>query len=131
MARDILRGNIALSSVAKDLTETVNKDLTAVIANFMTRTNLQKVDWDLFTKVEKDKVTIEHILPQTPTKWYRRNQSRQYTEDVYDDDKMPERKPGEVIYCNVSFSEDGSTYYYQTGLKGFRVWKPLWEDDKK
>ena len=111
-ARDILRGSIDLASVAEDLTETVNKDLTAIIANFITRTdrrfdsgegfygwrelryflyeyeyklatrnNLQKVDWNLFTKVEKDKVTIEHILPQTPTKWYWRNQFRQYTDD--------------------------------------------------
>ena len=46
-----------------------------------TRNNLQKVDWNLFTKVEKDKVTIEHILPQTPTKWYWRNQFRQNTEN--------------------------------------------------
>lgn len=43
--------------------------------------NLQKVDWNLFAKVEKDKVTIEHILPQTPTKWYWRNQFRQYSAD--------------------------------------------------
>lgn len=41
--------------------------------------NLEKVDWSLFTKVEKDKITIEHILPQTPTKWYWRNLFRQYT----------------------------------------------------
>lgn len=111
-ARDILRSGISLSSVTEDLTETVNKDINAIIANFITRTdrrfnsgegfygwrdlryflyeyeyelatryNLQKVDWNLFTKVEKDKVTIEHILPQTPTKWYWRNQFRQYTED--------------------------------------------------
>ncbi|MEN8493439.1 DUF4268 domain-containing protein [Dehalococcoides sp. THU3] len=46
-----------------------------------TRYNLQKVDWNMFTKVEKDKVTIEHILPQTPTKWYWRNQFRQYTDN--------------------------------------------------
>lgn len=46
-----------------------------------TRNNLQKVDWSMFTKVEKDKVTIEHILPQTPTKWYWRNQYRQYTDN--------------------------------------------------
>lgn len=43
--------------------------------------NLDKVDWSLFTKVEKDKITIEHILPQTPKKWYWRNQFRQYTEE--------------------------------------------------
>ncbi|MDP2814076.1 MAG: DUF4268 domain-containing protein [Erysipelotrichaceae bacterium] len=45
------------------------------------RNNLQKVDWNLFTKVEKDKVTIEHILPQTPSKWYWRNQFRQYKDN--------------------------------------------------
>lgn len=111
-ASDILQGSISLSSVTENLTETVNKDLTAIINNFMTRTdrrfdssegfygwrdlryflyeyeyelatrnNLQKVDWNPFTYIEKDKVTIEHILPQTPTKWYWRNQFRQYTED--------------------------------------------------
>ncbi|MEQ8678082.1 MAG: DUF262 domain-containing protein [Aggregatilineales bacterium] len=31
----------------------------------------EKVDRDSFTKVEKDKVTIEHILPQTPTEYWR------------------------------------------------------------
>lgn len=45
------------------------------------RNNLQKIDWTMFTKVEKDKVTIEHILPQTTTKWYWRNQFRQYTDN--------------------------------------------------
>lgn len=111
-ARDILRGNTSLTLINEDLTETVDKDITAIIANFITRTdrrfdsgegfygwrdlryflyeyeyelatinNLQKVDWNLFTKVEKDKVTIEHILPQTPTKWYWRNQFRHYTND--------------------------------------------------
>lgn len=42
--------------------------------------HLQKVDWNLFTRVEKDRVTIEHILPQTPSKWYWRNQFRQFSE---------------------------------------------------
>lgn len=42
---------------------------------------IQKVDWSLFTKVEKDKITIEHILPQTPTKWYWRNQFRLYSDE--------------------------------------------------
>jgi hypothetical protein len=27
----------------------------------------QKIDWKLFVKSEKDKVSIEHIYPQTPT----------------------------------------------------------------
>lgn len=44
------------------------------------KNNLQKVDWSMFTRVEKDKVTIEHILPQTPTKWYWRNIYRMFSE---------------------------------------------------
>lgn len=32
----------------------------------------------MFTKSEKDKVSIEHILPQTPTKYYLRNMFRQF-----------------------------------------------------
>ena len=46
-----------------------------------TKTGINKLGWTPFTKVEKDKVTIEHILPQTPTKWYWRNQFRQFDED--------------------------------------------------
>ncbi|MEK6989603.1 DUF4268 domain-containing protein [Paenibacillus sp. FSL K6-1566] len=44
-------------------------------------TGIEKLGWMPFTKVEKDKVSIEHILPQTPTKWYWKNQFRQYTDD--------------------------------------------------
>jgi uncharacterized protein with ParB-like and HNH nuclease domain len=44
------------------------------------KNSLEKVDWNMFTKVEKDKVTIEHILPQTATKWYWKNQFRQYSD---------------------------------------------------
>ncbi|GEN57199.1 hypothetical protein GCM10012290_18790 [Halolactibacillus alkaliphilus] len=44
-------------------------------------TGIEKLGWKPFTKVEKDKVTIEHILPQTPTKWYWRNQFRQFDEE--------------------------------------------------
>jgi len=44
------------------------------------QTGIEKLGWTPFTKVEKDKVTIEHILPQTPTKWYWVNQFRQFTD---------------------------------------------------
>ena len=44
------------------------------------RYKLQKVDWNIFSSAEKDKVTVEHILPQTPSKWYWRNQFRQYAD---------------------------------------------------
>lgn len=42
---------------------------------------IKKVGWEPFTTIEKDRVSIEHILPQTPTKWYWRNQFRQFTGD--------------------------------------------------
>jgi uncharacterized protein with ParB-like and HNH nuclease domain len=41
---------------------------------------IDKVDWSLVSKQEKDKVTIEHILPQTPSKFYWQNQFRHYSE---------------------------------------------------
>ncbi len=45
------------------------------------KTSVSKLtDWDAFTKSEKDKISIEHIFPQTPTKWYWRNQFRDYTD---------------------------------------------------
>lgn len=31
----------------------------------------QKVDWELFVRNEKDKISIEHIFPQTPTEYWR------------------------------------------------------------
>ena len=43
--------------------------------------NLDKVSWEMFTKTEKDKVSVEHILPQTPTKYYWRNQFRQFDDE--------------------------------------------------
>ena len=46
--------------------------------SLMESTGIKRVTWELFTKFEKDKVSIEHILPQTPTKWYWRNQFRQF-----------------------------------------------------
>ena len=45
------------------------------------KTHVPKLtDWNSFTKSEKDKISIEHIFPQTPSKWYWRNQFRQYTD---------------------------------------------------
>lgn len=45
------------------------------------KNNIDKVSWEMFTKVEKDKVSIEHILPQTSTKYYWRNQFRQFDDE--------------------------------------------------
>lgn len=44
-------------------------------------TGVKKPSWELFSKTEKDKVSIEHILPQTPSKWYWRNQFRQFIQN--------------------------------------------------
>lgn len=38
-------------------------------------------DWTYFTKTPKDKISIEHIYPQKPSKWYWRNQFRKYSSD--------------------------------------------------
>lgn len=37
------------------------------------------ISWDMFCKSDKVKVSIEHILPQTPTKYYWKNQFRQFS----------------------------------------------------
>lgn len=42
------------------------------------KNNLDKMSWSVFTKTEKDKLTVEHILPQTPSKHYWKNQFRQF-----------------------------------------------------
>jgi len=41
--------------------------------------------------------------------------------DDEDNYEKPGRKPGELIYCRVSFSGDGSTYYYQTEDESIKV----------
>lgn len=47
------------------------------------KTSVDKLsDWTAFTKNEKDHVSIEHIFPQTPTKWYWRNQFRDYQDET-------------------------------------------------
>lgn len=43
------------------------------------KTNVGKLtDWSNFIKNEKDKISIEHIFPKTPTRWYWKNQFRDY-----------------------------------------------------
>ncbi|SUY47648.1 Protein of uncharacterised function (DUF1524) [Clostridium putrefaciens] len=45
------------------------------------KNNIDKVSWEMFTKTEKDKISIEHILPQTPTKYYWKNHFRQFDDE--------------------------------------------------
>lgn len=37
-------------------------------------------DWNAFTRSARDVISVEHIFPQTPTKWYWRNEFRDYTD---------------------------------------------------
>lgn len=112
-AREVLSGNASLVSIAYDLDNTVNSNMTGTITNFVVRTNrhfdsgegfygwrglryflyeyeyekivknnLTRVgwNWNMFTRVEKDKVTIEHILPQTLTEYWH-NMFRAFTDE--------------------------------------------------
>ena len=46
------------------------------------KNNIDRIgSWEMFTKTEKDKVSIEHILPQIPSKYYWQNQYRQFTDE--------------------------------------------------
>ena len=46
------------------------------------KNNIDRIgSWEMFTKTEKDKVSIEHILPQTPSRYYWKNQYRQFTSE--------------------------------------------------
>lgn len=50
--------------------------------NLTQKNNIDRIgSWEMFTKTEKDKVSIEHILPQTPSKYYWQNQYRQFTDE--------------------------------------------------
>lgn len=41
---------------------------------------IERLDWRMFSRSDKDKVTIEHILPQNPTEPYWVHQFKDYTE---------------------------------------------------
>lgn len=49
--------------------------------NLAKKNKIEKVSWEVFTTTEKDKVSVEHILPQTPENYYWRNQFRQFHEE--------------------------------------------------
>ena len=44
-------------------------------------TSYKITSWDTFIKNDKDTISIEHIFPQTPTRWYWRNQFRNFNVD--------------------------------------------------
>ena len=52
-------------------------ELSLAEKTFITKLN----DWSNFTKNEKDRISVEHVYPQTATKYYWRNQFRNYNKD--------------------------------------------------
>ena len=90
------------------------------------KNNLDKISWDMFTKTEKDKVSIEHILPQTPSKYYWRNQFRQFSAEEIEllsaalGNLLPLSRSINSALQNDSFedkktSKDGGRRGYQNG----------------
>jgi hypothetical protein len=53
--------------------------------SLVSKYKIEKLQWADLTKVVRDQVSVEHILPQTPTKYYWRNQFRQF---IGNDDEM-------------------------------------------
>lgn len=108
--REVYMGNMSLSDVTEDLTNTTNESTADAVRVFVTKMNrrfisndgfyswrglryflyeyeyslaskykLDKLSWADLTRIVKDKITVEHILPQTPTKLCWRNNFRQFT----------------------------------------------------
>ena len=82
---------------------------------------ITKVDWNLFTRVEKEKITIEHILPQTPTKWYWSNTFRAYS---VEETKLLSASLGNLLLLsqsiNLSLQNDGFPEKKSPQVKGRR-----------
>lgn len=108
--RDLYHGDINIHAIISSLNETVNEELKTALINFSakmdTRFNkqdgfyswkdlkyflyeydkavqsgIENISWPSYITIEKDEVSIEHILPKDPTNWYWRNQFRQYSEN--------------------------------------------------
>lgn len=113
-----------------------------------------KLSWADLTKVVKDKVTVEHILPQTPTKLYWRNNFRQFTpeeiktlsaslgnmlplsqsinsklqNDGFDDKKARGYSNG--CHCEVEISKEDSwdaKHIYDRGMKLLSFMETRWD----
>jgi len=115
---------------------------------------LDKLSWADLTKVVKDKITVEHILPQTPTKLYWRNNFRQFTpeeiktlsaslgnmlplsqsinsklqNDSFDDKKARGYSNG--CHCEVEISKEDSwdaKHIYDRGMKLLSFMESRWD----
>ena len=118
-----------------------------------TKYKLEKLSWGLLTKVVKDRITVEHILPQTPTKLYWRNNFRQYNDaeikllssslgnmlplsqsinsslqnDSFDDKKARGYTNG--CHCEVEISKEqtwDAQHIYDRGIKLLRFMESRW-----
>ena len=118
-----------------------------------TKYKLEKLSWGLLTKVVKDRITVEHILPQTPTKLYWRNNFRQFSDseiktlsaslgnmlplsqsinsslqnDSFDDKKAREYANG--CHCEVEISKEqtwDAQHIYDRGIKLLRFMESRW-----
>ena len=183
--REVYMGNMSLSDVMEDLTNTTNENAADAVRVFVTRMNkrfisqdgfyswrelryflyeyeyslasmykLDKLSWADLTKVVKDKITVEHILPQTPTKLYWRNNFRQFTpeeiktlsaslgnmlplsqsinsklqNDSFDDKKARGYSNG--CHCEVEISKEDSwdaKHIYDRGMKLLSFMETRWD----
>lgn len=118
-----------------------------------TKYKLEKLSWALLTKVVKDRITVEHILPQTPTKLYWRNNFRQFSDaeikllssslgnmlplsqsinsslqnDSFDDKKA--RGYANGSHCEVEISKEqiwDAQHIYDRGIKLLRFMESRW-----
>ena len=118
-----------------------------------TKYKLEKLSWALLTKVVKDRITVEHILPQTPSKLYWRNNFRQFSDaeikmlssslgnmlplsqsinsslqnDSFDDKKA--RGYANGCHCEVEISKEqtwDAQHIYDRGMKLLRFMETRW-----
>ena len=114
---------------------------------------LEKLSWALLTKVVKDRITVEHILPQTPSKLYWRNNFRQFSDaeikmlssslgnmlplsqsinsslqnDSFDDKKARGYENG--CHCEVEISREetwDAQHIYHRGIKLLHFMESRW-----
>lgn len=183
--REVYMGNMSLSDVTEDLTNTTNENAADAVRVFITKMNkrfisqegfyswrelryflyeyeyslaskykLDKLSWADLTKVVKDKITVEHILPQTPTKLYWRNNFRQFTpeeiktlsaslgnmlplsqsinsklqNDSFDDKKARGYSNG--CHCEIEISKEDSwdaKHIYDRGMKLLSFMETRWD----
>ena len=107
--------------------------------SLVSKYKIEKLQWADLTKVVRDQVSVEHILPQTPTKFYWRNQFRQF---IGNDEEMrylaaslgnllPLSKSINSKLQNDSFEEKKERGYYNGSHSEIEVSKEAdWDAQK-